>query len=224
MNTAVFFDVDKTIIDGYTQVILVKYLLKRNEFPLTVYCQIVAWYLFYKFGITTDIIFIRDKAIKTLRGWDEEKLEGLVRECFDAHIKTRVFTEIKALIDEHIRNGEKIVLVSSSLDVIIDRLKNYLGANAVICTKLEVKNGIYTGRVVKPDIYGEAKANAIKEFAVKEGINLGASYAYSDHISDLPMLELVGNPVGVNPDMQLAKVCKRKGWEVLRFSLAEAQK
>jgi phosphoserine phosphatase len=80
-----------------------------------------------------------------------------------------------------------------------------------------VSDGVYTGRLAGPFAYGEGKANALREFAEQEGIDLAASWAYSDSASDLPMLEAVGRPVAVNPDAELAEVARRDGWDVLRF-------
>jgi phosphoserine phosphatase len=81
----------------------------------------------------------------------------------------------------------------------------------------ESEDGVYTGRLDGPFAYGEGKADRLRTFAAERGIDLAQSWAYTDAVSDLPMLETVGHPVAVNPDAELAEVAKREGWEVLRF-------
>src|ERR687884_1044280 len=96
-------------------------------------------------------------------------------------------------------------------------LAHVLGFDGGIGSRSEVADGRYTGRAGGPFTYREGKAQAIRELAGREGIDLAASWAYSDSESDLPMLRLVGHPVAVNPDTVLARVARDEGWEILRF-------
>jgi phosphoserine phosphatase len=92
-----------------------------------------------------------------------------------------------------------------------------LGFDGGIGSRSEVVDGVYTGRAGGPFTYREGKADAIRELAGAEGIDLARSWAYSDSESDLPMLRAVGHPVAVNPDAVLARVAREEGWAVLRF-------
>jgi HAD superfamily hydrolase (TIGR01490 family) len=96
-------------------------------------------------------------------------------------------------------------------------LATVLTLDGAVGTVFEARDGHYTGRGGGPFNYREGKAQAIRELAERENIDLAASYAYSDSESDLPMLRLVGHPVAVNPDSVLAKVAREEGWEILRF-------
>jgi phosphoserine phosphatase len=89
--------------------------------------------------------------------------------------------------------------------------------DGAIGTRSEIVDGVYTGELDGPFVYGEGKAKALRQFATVEGISLESSWAYSDSVSDLPMLEAVGHPVAVNPDAELLEIARREGWEVLRF-------
>jgi phosphoserine phosphatase len=99
----------------------------------------------------------------------------------------------------------------------VEKLADVLAMDGAIGTRSEVVDGVYTGKLGGPFVYGEGKAQALREFAASEGIDLGCSWAYSDSVSDLPMLEAVGHPVAVNPDAELAEIAKREDWQILRF-------
>lgn len=217
MKSAVFFDFDNTLIRGYSQVLLVKYLIKKRMFPIHVFCGILIWQLLYKLKITNDVSVVQKKSIEAIRGWSLSKLKNLTKQFFDIEIKKRIFNAGKQLVDEHFQKGREVVVVSSSLDVILDSVKEYFGIHNVLCTKLEVQNDKYTGRILGKGMYGKQKVKAVKEFALRKGIDLKKSYAYSDHISDLDLLESVGHAVAVNPDDRLMIVCKQRGWGTLRF-------
>ncbi|OGC03165.1 hypothetical protein A2276_07125 [candidate division WOR-1 bacterium RIFOXYA12_FULL_43_27] len=214
MNSAAFFDVDNTILNGYTQVILAKHLLRKGVFPFRKYVNVLIWYLFYKAGLINNFSDIRDKSIEILKGWPKEKLSETMRECFDCSIKKHIYKKMLDLIAQHKKDFFKIILVSSSLDFLVDEIKKYLSADITICSELEIVGGVSSGKVLDSGISGEKKAEAITLLAKKLGINLNTSYAYSDHISDLPFLEKVGIPVAINPDKQLRKICEKKGWEI----------
>src|SRR5204862_7105485 len=95
--------------------------------------------------------------------------------------------------------------------------------DGAIGTRSEIRDGVYTGEIDGPFVYGEGKAMALREFAAAQSISLDASWAYSDSVSDLPMLEAVGHPVAVNPDAELLEIAHREGWEILRFEKLGAQ-
>ena len=108
-------------------------------------------------------------------------------------------------------------VVSAALQEIVDALADDLGFDGALGTICEVEDGVYTGRPVR-SLHGVAKAVAVQELADREGLDLGASTAYSDGHSDLPFLEAVGHPVAVNPDRELRRVAEARGWPVLRFA------
>ena len=122
-----------------------------------------------------------------------------------------------AVVRSHQDAGRPAYIATAASSNVAEMLAHVLAMDGAVGTRWEIVDGEYTGRLAGPFAYGEGKATAVREFAAEQGIDLGASYAYSDSASDLPMLEAVGHPVAVNPDAPLAEVAKREGWEVLRF-------
>jgi phosphoserine phosphatase len=144
-------------------------------------------------------------------------VKELVRETLDDVITPIIFAEALELIDEHRAAGRKTVIVSSSPLETVEPIGDYLGVDDVIATRARIDaHGRYTGEL-EFYAYAAHKADAIREMAVAEGLDLAGSYAYSDSITDLPMLELVGHPVAVNPDRELARIARDRDWEVRYF-------
>ena len=140
-----------------------------------------------------------------------------MRETLDEVLTPIIYAEALELIEEHKQAGRKTVIVSSSPIETVEPLGEHLGVDDVIATRARLDaQGRYTGEL-EFYAYGPHKADAIREMAVAEGIDLANSYAYSDSITDLPMLELVGNPVAVNPDRELTRVAREREWEMRWF-------
>ena len=135
-----------------------------------------------------------------------------------ARILPRVYPQMLALAHEHQDHGRPAYIVTAASQELAEILAQVLALDGAIGSALsEVVDGVYTGRPVGLFVYRSGKAEAIRELAAREGIDLAACYAYSDSESDLPMLEAVGHPVAVNPDATLARIARERGWEVLRF-------
>ena len=134
-----------------------------------------------------------------------------------AGILPRVYPQMMAVVRSHQREGRRCYIVTAASIEMSEVLALVLAMDGAIGTRSEIEDGVYTGRLDGPFVYGKGKARALHEFAQAEGIELVSSWAYSDSASDLPMLEAVGHPVAVNPDGALAEVAQREGWEVLRF-------
>jgi phosphoserine phosphatase len=131
-----------------------------------------------------------------------------------------VYAEALAIMEEHRGAGRRVVVISASPEEIVRPLCRYLGIDDIIATRAAVdEDGRYTGEL-ELYAYGPGKADAMRAMAEEEGIDLDASYAYSDSITDLPMLEAVGHPIVVNPDSELTKTAAERGWQVRRFESA----
>jgi len=216
---AAFFDLDKTVIarssglafgkNFYREGLITKRLLAR---------AVVAQFVYLLVGADeTKMEKMRKKAQSLTIGWDQTRIRQIIEDVMGDVITPIIFKEAADLIDLHRSEGRKVVIVSSSPEEIVAPLGKLLGADEVIASRAEVgPDGRYTGEI---DFYsyGPHKAIAIREFAVEKGIDLAASFAYSDSITDLPMLEVVGHPVAVNPDRALTQTATERGWEVLRF-------
>jgi len=216
---AAFFDLDKTVIATSSVMALggTFYrdgLISKRTIVRGLYAQVV--YLLV--GADENKMDRMREAMLTLtKGWDQEHVQELVRETLDDVLSPIIYAEALELIEEHRKAGRKTVIVSSSPVETVQPLGEYLGVDDVIATRARIgPDGRYTGEL-EFYAYAAHKAEAIREMAVDEGIDLAASYAYSDSITDLPMLELVGNPVAVNPDRELARVAREREWEVRYF-------
>jgi HAD superfamily hydrolase (TIGR01490 family) len=162
-----------------------------------------------------------EDGLMLLRGFSTRQMEELVAETLESVLRPLVYGEPLELLEEHRRRGEPSYIVSAALQEVVDALARDLGFDGALGTVCEVEDGVYTGRGLR-SLHGENKAAAVRDLAADEGYDLGVSTAYSDSHTDLPFLELVGNPVVVNPDRELRRVAQARGWPVLRFSARAA--
>jgi len=152
-------------------------------------------------------------------GLDYAVMKGLGREALDAVTLRRIYPEGIRRIREHKRAGHRVLLLTGALDVVVEPLAELLEVE-VDCAHLLVKDGRLTGDLQSPPPAGEARGALLEEYATRNGIVLAESFAYADSLSDLPMLELVGTPVAVNPDARLSQVAGQRGWRVERWRMA----
>ena len=134
-----------------------------------------------------------------------------------AGILPRVYPQMLEVAYHHQDAGRRVYICTAASQEVADLLAHVLVLDGAIGTRSEVVDGRYTGRTEGPFIYREGKAQAVRELAEREGIDLAESWAYSDSESDLPMLRTVGHPVAVNPDAELLRIAREEGWEVMRF-------
>jgi HAD superfamily hydrolase (TIGR01490 family) len=148
--------------------------------------------------------------------WPVSQVQEIVAETLHELIDPIVYDEAVTLIEEHREAGRDIVIVSSSGAEVVEPIGQMLGANHIIATRMVIDEGRYTGEI-SYYAYGPTKAEAIREIAAANGYDLEQSYAYSDSQTDLPMLDVVGHPVAVNPDKELARVARERDWPIVRF-------
>ena len=150
-------------------------------------------------------------------GWDVEQIKSIVAETLHDIVDPLVFAEAADLIADHKLCGRDVVVVSASGEEIVAPIARALGATHAMATRMVVEDGRYTGDIAFY-CYGEGKVEAIRALAAREGYALEHCYAYSDSVTDLPMLEAVGHPTVVNPDRALRKEAAARGWSVLTFT------
>lgn len=152
---------------------------------------------------------------RSYEGFSQDRLRYFSDELFEEVLKPAVYDGTPELIEQGKKIGQRQVVLTGALDFTIARLMTYLGIDDFVANRLEFVNGYATGRVLPPVMASATKAKWIREYAEREGINLSESYAYSDSISDLPMLSIVGHPVAVNPDFRLKQTARQHDWAVL---------
>lgn len=216
---AAFFDLDKTVIArssvlAFGQPLYREGLLSHSALLKSIYGQAI-----YRLGGASQqrMDKARDSMLSLTRGWEQARVKTIVRDTFEKILAPIIYAEALELFDEHHDAGRKVFLVSSSPVEIVSLLSEYLGADECIASHGRIdEQGRYTGEL-EFYAYGPHKVTAIREAAGRLGIDLENSYAYSDSVTDVPMLEAVGHPVAVNPDRELARVARQRGWEIRRF-------
>jgi HAD superfamily hydrolase (TIGR01490 family) len=218
-NAAAFFDLDKTVIAKSSALAFSKPLYKAGLLnKRTLLKAGVAQAVYMMVGADHDQLEkVRKQLMNLTTGWDAGQIRQLVRETVDEVVAPLVFAEALAIMDEHRREGRRVVIISASPDEVVKPLARYLGVDHVIATRSKVDTeGRYTGEI---DFYayGPSKAEAIFELAEEWGLDLDQCYAYSDSVTDLPMMEAVGNPVAVKPDKELRDAAEENDWPIKDF-------
>ncbi|MDQ3918338.1 MAG: HAD family phosphatase [Acidobacteriota bacterium] len=158
-----------------------------------------------------------DLFFKRYKGESQDRLRFFAEELFEEVLKPAVFPGAFELIEKSRSLGLRQVVVTGALDMSVEPLMKYLGIEDFACNRLEFVNGFATGRLLPPVLAAATKASWVRNFAEREGISLSESYAYSDSMSDLPMLSIVGHPAAVNPDMRLRQTALHHDWPVLNL-------
>ncbi len=216
-TTGAFFDFDGTLIAGYSvSAFLKRRLLSGNMPPRELIAQFIAAWRY-----TVDKEQFPDALIesaKVLHGVSDAEFWEAAREVYEQDLAGSIYPECRALIDAHLAKGHTVVIVSSATQYQVRHVADELGVPHIVCTKLEVDDGMLTGGVVPPVCYGEGKRAAAVEFAKNHRVDLEKSFFYSDGAEDLPLLESVGRPRPLNPDNGLERIARSEGWPVRKFS------
>lgn len=220
-GAAAFFDVDGTLV----QTTIVHYYVHFRRQRMSPflgrlwYAAFLAKCVYYLVLDRIDrsrlnVVFYRNYA-----GLPAAQVKAQVRDCHRNVIKPRQFKEAAACVADHRNAGRMTVLVTGSIDFIIEPLAEDLAVDSVVAPSLVESNGRFSGELDGPPIGELEKAKRVRQFSEEHGIDLSASHAYGDSIADLPMLELVGHPHAVNPDRALAAVAAERGWPTHRWSI-----
>ena len=156
---------------------------------------------------------MRDYITEMCTGWDVQQVKDIVAETLHDIVDPLIYDEAAGLIEDHKAAGREVVIVSSSGEEVVVPIGEMLGADRVIATRMVAEDGRYTGQIAYY-AYGPTKVAAMRELAAAEGYDLDDCYAYSDSVTDLPMLEAVGHPAAVNPDRALRRAARERGWPV----------
>ncbi|MDT0452790.1 HAD family hydrolase [Streptomyces hesseae] len=218
-RTAAFFDLDKTVIAKSSTLTFSKSfyqggLINRRAVLRTAYAQFV----FLAGGADHDQMERMRQYLSALcRGWNVQQVREIVAETLHELIDPIIYDEAASLIEEHHAAGRDVVIVSTSGAEVVEPIGALLGADRVVATRMVVENGTFTGEI-EYYAYGPTKAEAVRELAASEGYDLSRCYAYSDSITDIPMLEAVGHPHAVNPDRALRREAVSRDWPILSFN------
>jgi HAD superfamily hydrolase (TIGR01490 family) len=216
---AAFFDLDKTVIAkssalAFSRSFYAGGLINRRSVLRSAYAQFV----FSVGGADHDQMEkMRAYLSAMVTGWNVDTVREIVSDALHNIVDPMVYDEAVSLIEDHQLAGRDVIIVSASGAEMVEPIGELLGVDAVIATRLTIEDGRYTG-AIDYYAYGANKASAITELAELRGYDLSRSFAYSDSITDVHMLEVVGHPHAVNPDKELRRTAKERGWPVLVFN------
>ncbi|HEV2372299.1 MAG TPA: HAD family hydrolase [Streptosporangiaceae bacterium] len=217
-TAAAFFDLDKTLISRSSTLAFGRPfyhygLLSRTDMIRGAFAQLV----FRLSGADHQRMEkIRDQIGQVCRGWPAEHVAEIVKRHLEELVVPYVYAEARALLGHHRGAGRDVIIVSTSGHEVVAPIGALLGAASVIATRMRIADGHYTGEV-EFYAYGEAKASQVRALAAERGYCLNDCFAYSDSVTDLPLLETVGKPRAVNPDRALRRIAMERGWPVLSF-------
>ncbi|MDV8001543.1 HAD-IB family hydrolase [Rhodococcus sp. IEGM 1408] len=220
LQTAAFFDVDNTLIQGASIIHLARGLAKHKFFTAQDVAGL-AWSQI-KFRVSgkenaDDVAAGRDKALSFVQGHTVAELTALSEEVVDTSMLDRVWPGTRSLVQMHLDAGQQVWLVTATPVMLARVIAARLGLSGALGTVAEEEDGVYTGRLVGDILHGPGKAHAVATLAEAEGFDLARCYAYSDSFNDMPMLTMVGNPVAINPDGRLRKYASENGWDIKDF-------
>lgn len=212
-----FFDFDRTLIAGFSAVAFLGGWLASGRMGPFGFARTLAATARFRAGAIGFSAFVAETA-GFLRGYSEGHYRELAKRIFARWIAGDVFPEARALVRAHQRHGHQVAIVSSATRYQIEPLAEDLGIEHVLCTELEVRDGAFTGRVVRPACFREGKLVAAGRLARQRAIDLSQSYFYTDSHDDLALLNAVGRPRPINPDRRLASIAAKRGWPVRQFT------
>lgn len=219
---AAFFDLDKTIIAtssafAFGKEFLHNGMITRQE-AWDLYLSKAQYMLMGQSSEKMDST--RDALAQMVAGWDVKDIQRITRDTLREVVAPAIYAEARQLIDDHVAAGHHVIIISASAKILVEPIAEELGVDTVVATEMAIENGKLTGEITHY-LKGDAKAEAVRQFAAEHGFDLDNSYAYSDSATDIPMLELVGNPVAVNPDRALKKHALTNGWQARTFKNPE---
>jgi putative phosphoserine phosphatase/1-acylglycerol-3-phosphate O-acyltransferase len=213
-----FFDLDGTLVAGFTAVILTRERVRSRDMGIGELVSMIAAGLEHQFG-GMEFEDLIGRATEALRGRSLSDLQQIGERLFAEKIEKRIYPEMRDLVHAHMQRGHTVVLSSSALTIQVDPVARYLGIPNTLTNRFEVdEDGVLTGKVVAPILWGPGKAHAVQEFAAEHDIDLQDSYFYADGNEDVALMYLVGNPRPTNPGDKMAEVARKRGWPILEFS------
>ncbi len=214
---AALFDMDRTLIEGFSAQDVLVERLQRREVTLPQLATGIGAALQYGAGRIAFVEFV-NRTAALLAGRSDAENRAFGAELFEKRVARRIYPEARRLIEAHRAAGHTLAVVSSATPYQVEPVAAALGITHVLCTQLQVNDGICTGRVLEPACFGPGKADAARDLAERMACDLKQSYFYSDGAEDLPLLEIVGHPRPLNPDGTLTTIARQRRWPITRFN------
>jgi HAD superfamily hydrolase (TIGR01490 family) len=219
-TAAAFFDVDNTMMAGASIYYFARGLAARDYFTSRDLVRFVWQQVQFRVAgkeSAASMVQAQEAALAFVAGRNVEEIVRISEEVYDELMADRVYSGTRALAQQHLDAGQRVWLVTATPIELARIISRRLGLSGALGTVAEVVDGVYTGRLYGEPMHGKAKAEAVKALAEREGLDLSRCAAYSDSANDVPMLSLVGHPTAVNPDADLRRIARQRGWLVVDF-------
>jgi len=211
-----FFDFDGTLIAGFSATVFLKEQLRRGDLSVYEFLELLAAVTQFSLG-GMGFSGLMSTAAQLMRGIREADYIAFGEELYEQQIARKVYPESRALVQAHMARGHTVAVISSATPYQVEPVARELGIEHVICSRYEVKDGVFTGGIVRPLCFGQGKVDAAENLAREHGVDLEQSFFYSDSHDDIELLERVGHPQPLNPNARLTEISERHGWPVRRF-------
>jgi HAD superfamily hydrolase (TIGR01490 family) len=211
-----FFDLDGTLLTVNSGALWIQRERRLGRISALQFAKAGLWLLAYRLR-PVDMTRLTELALETIIGEAEDTVRRWTREWYAAEVAHHVSAEARACVERHRIDNHRLILLTSSSRYESECACEQLGLDGYLCTRYEVVDGRFTGRVVRPVCYGEGKVALAAAWAAEQGCSLADAFFYTDSHSDLPGLEAVGRPRVVNPDLRLRLSAWRRGWPVLTW-------
>lgn len=213
---AAFFDLDGTIVAGFTVTVATKDKIRRGDFGVGEVFRILSTAYNFQMGRSSFQEFA-EAGLSTLAGRPLTDLDEESERLFRRKIADLVYPETRALIRAHLERGHRVVLCSSATSIQVEPVARWLAIEEVVCNRFVLDDeGRVTGKLVSPVIWGEGKATAAQRYAATHDIDLARCYFYADGDEDVALMHMVGNPRPTNPGPELTRVAEKRGWPITR--------
>jgi putative phosphoserine phosphatase / 1-acylglycerol-3-phosphate O-acyltransferase len=213
---AVFLDMDHTLTWENSGLSFIRYARKQGLVSTSHLAKSMYKIVLYRLSLL-NIEHWYEKNMEFLAGAKIEDLDAFCRGWFWETLGKAVYREALDLIESHRSQGRRLVIISNSPSFFVNPMAQALGIRDVITTQVEIRDGLLTGRLIKPLCYGEGKELYARKWADENGIDLDQSYFYTDSSFDMALMRSVGHPVATNPDMKLRKAALKNNWPILVF-------
>jgi HAD superfamily hydrolase (TIGR01490 family) len=219
-TAAAFFDVDNTMMIGSSIYHFVRGLATRHFFTTRDLFRFAYQQVVFRVGgreRAAHMSRVKDAALAFCTGHEVDELMRLGEEIYDELMADRIWSGSRSLAQRHLDAGQRVWLVTATPVELATIIARRLGLTGALGTVSEIVAGTYTGRLVGEPLHGPAKAEAVRALADREGLDLSRCSAYGDSANDIHMLSVVGHPCAINPDAELRRVARERGWEIRDF-------
>jgi putative phosphoserine phosphatase / 1-acylglycerol-3-phosphate O-acyltransferase len=213
---AALFDMDHTITWENSGLSFVKYARKKGMVNTGHLLRSMFKIILYRMSFL-NIEHWYEKNMEILAGTSLKEMESFCSSWFEVTLKRAIYREARQLVGDHKQKGHRVAIISNSPIFFVKPMAELLEIQDVICTQVEVNDGVLTGKIIKPLCYGEGKRMYAQEWSSGNGVNLSQSYFYTDSYFDIALLKIVGHPIATNPDMRLRKAAISCNWPIREF-------